>query len=113
MTPEEANKLSSAYEITGYPDAENNYFYRTVLAASYGSGNVTVGYYDDNGKEKTAQLSPDGYYYERYKKVIKTLNDGVPMKNLTVGKINETTACLRIGHMLFDADSESKNDYSR
>lgn len=112
MSPEEANKLSEGYEVYTYADADNAYFYRTIWAAGTGKDCAEVTFIDDNGNEKTAELTVIGDYYDRLNDALDILNQGVEAGHMSWNEVNDTTACLRIKMMMFDAMSERENDYS-
>ncbi len=112
MSPEEANKLSEGYEVYTYSDNDNAYFYRTIWAAGTGDGQAEVTFIDDDGNEKTAELTVIGKYYDRLNDTLDILNHGMNVGNMTWNEVNDTTACLRIKMMAFDAVSDTNNDYS-
>lgn len=113
MSPEEANKKSEAYGAITYSDIDNEYFYRTSLAAGVGGDTVTVTYIDDNGKEQSIKLSASGSYCDRWEEaILKKLNDGLNIGHLEWKKINDDTQCLRIKTMAYDSKTYMSTDYS-
>lgn len=111
MSPEEANKLSEGYEVYTYSDNDNAYFYRTIWAAGTGDGQAEVTFIDDDGNEKTAELTVIGKYYDRLNDTLEILNHGMNVGNMTWNEVNDTTVCFRIKMMAFDAISYTNNDY--
>lgn len=109
-SPEEAAKDSEAYQYRSYSDEYNAYFYRSLLAAGTGKkGNVV--YIDDDGNEKSAELSYIGNYYDRYSETRKKLNKGMNSAHMSVTELNDNTVCLRIKVMMYVGDDSADNDY--
>lgn len=112
MSPEEANKISECYELNTYPDNDNADFYRTIWAAGTGNGDAEVTFIDDNGNEQTVSLTSMGKYYDRLEAALDILNQGIKAANISWNEVNDTTACLRIKMMMFDAESANNDDYT-
>lgn len=113
MTPEEANTKSEAYGTLSFSDIDNEYFYRTSLAAGVGGDTVEVTYIDDNGDEQKTTLTACGSFYERWEEaVMDKLNAGVDIGHLEWKKLSDDTHCLRIKTMAYDNKTYSGTDYS-
>lgn len=115
MTPEEANLRSDAYGLLSYSDIDNEYFFRTELAAGVGGDTVEVTYIDDNGQEQKTMLSANGdRYYDRWEKAIMDkLDGGLNIGHLQWKKLTDETYCLRIKTMAYDSDTYTSTDYSK
>lgn len=110
MSPAEADKQSDYYLMQSYADEDNEKFYEGFFAAGTGDNTAELVYIDDNGKEQKIELSKiSDDYYSRCKKVYDTINQGFEAGHMSVTKLNETTACLRIKMMKFDTVSEKDN----
>lgn len=109
-SPEEAAKDSEAYRYRSYSDEYNAYFYRSLLAAGTGKkGNVV--YIDDDGNERSAELSSIGKYYDRYSETLKKLNKGVNTAHMSVTELDDDTVCLRIKAMMYVGEDSANTDY--
>ena len=111
MTPVEAEKDSELRQMQNYADADNEKFFEGFFAAGMGGDTAEVTYIDDDGNTKTAELpklSDD--YYSRAKDAYESINHGLDIGHMTIKKLNDTTACLRIKTMGFDSISE-KDDH--
>lgn len=109
MTPAEADKQSDLLYMQSYADEDNAKFYEGIFAAGTGEEVVNVAYIDDNGAEQNAELSKlSDNYYARFDATYKTINRGLEVGHMSVTKLNETTACLRIKSMMFDTVSEKE-----
>ncbi len=113
LDPEEADKLSSAYDIIPYADIDNRDFYRTVLAAGTGGGDTAqVTFIDDSGEDHTININKLGDYYDRYNDAMEKLNQGADAGNVSWTKTDDNTACLRIKSMFYDAKTYTDTDFS-
>lgn len=109
-SPEEAAKDSEAYQYRSYSDEYNAYFYRSLLAAGTGKkGNVV--YIDDDGNERSAELSSIGKYYDRYSETLKKLNKGVNTAHMSVTELDDDTVCLRIKAMMYVGEDSTDNNF--
>ena len=107
MTPAEAEENSELRKMQNYADEDNEKFYEGFFAAGMGGDSVEVVYKDDDGSEREVQLSKiSDDYYSRCKDAYNVINQGLNVGHMTVTKINDTTACLRIKTMSFDSISE-------
>lgn len=109
-SPEDAAKDSEAYQLLSYADEYNAYFYRSALAAGTGKKGDVV-YIDDDGNERSAELSSIGNYYDRYSKTLEKLNQGVKSAHMSVTELDDTTACLRIKAMGYVGADSADTDY--
>ncbi|MBO4867374.1 MAG: peptidase S41 [Ruminococcus sp.] len=110
MTPAEADELNELKQMYPFADKENEKFYEGFFAAGTGGDNVEVVIKDESGAEKTVELTElSGDYYSRVKEAFKKIKGGMNVGHMTVTKINDTTACLRIKLMQFDSLSEKDN----
>lgn len=120
MVPDEASKTSPAWnmkltciddetenmwELGGYPDIDNEIFYSGLLAAGLGDETASVSYLDAAGKEQTVTLPKLGEYADRLFPAMETIDQGLPLGNLTWQRIGKTTACLRVTGMSYDSKS--------
>ena len=107
MTPAEADELSEMKQIFTFADADNEKFFEGYFAAGTGGESVEVIIKDDSGSEKKVSLNKlSDNYYERAKEAYKKILRGMDVGHMTITKINDTTACLRIKTMSFDSISE-------
>ncbi|MCR5539819.1 MAG: peptidase S41 [Ruminococcus sp.] len=107
MTPVEADELSEMKQIFTFADADNEKFFEGYFAAGTGGESVEVIIKDDSGAEKKVTLNKlSDNYYERAKEAYKKILRGMDVGHMTITKINDTTACLRIKTMSFDSISE-------
>ena len=107
MTVAEAAEKSVLAKMHGYADIDNEKFYEDMFAAGIGGDSVKVGFIADDGSEKTAELPKlENSYYDRLEKTMKTINRSYPAANMTIEKINDTTACLRMCAMGYDSESD-------
>ena len=107
MTPDEADELSEMKQIFTFADEDNEKFFEGYFAAGTGGESVEVIIKDDSGSEKKVTLNKlSDKYYERAKEAYKKILRGMDVGHMTITKINDTTACLRIKTMSFDSISE-------
>ncbi|MBQ8967790.1 S41 family peptidase [Ruminococcus sp.] len=107
MSPDEADSLSELAEMQNYGDEDNADFYKGFFAAGTGGDTSEIVYLDDDGTEKRAELSKlSDDYYSRFEKAYDTINQGLNKGHMTVTKLNDTTAVLRVKTMSFDSVSE-------
>ena len=107
MSPDEADSLSELAAMQNYADEDNAEFFEGFCAAGTGGDTAELKYTDDDGSEQTvilSKLSDD--YYSRWKDACDAVCDGMKVGHMTVNKVNDTTACLRIKTMQFDSISE-------
>lgn len=110
MTPAEADELSDYFRMQNFADIDNRIFYNGFYAAGTKDDTATLTYIDDSGVQKTAELSKiSDDYYSRCEKAYQSINRGYEAGHMSVTKINDTTACLRIKSMIFDTASEKEN----
>lgn len=110
MSPADADKLSDYYLMQNYADEDNEKFYEGFFAAGTGNNTAELVYIDDNGKESKVELSKiSDDYYSRCKEVYDTISQGYEAGHMSVTKLNDDTACLRIKTMKFDSVSEKDN----
>lgn len=110
MTPAEGDKQSDLFYMQNYADEDNERFYEGFFAAGMGGDTAEVVYINDSGAQQSAELpklSDD--YYTRFEEVYNTINQGLEAGHMSVTKLNDTTACLRIKTMMFDTQSEKDN----
>jgi len=84
----------------GFPDKENEAFYRSLAVTCLGEEKISVTYKDRNGKEQTVELSQQGNHYERFKETKKELSGYKERTNLSYEMVSEDTACLFIQDMM-------------
>lgn len=107
MTPAEADELSEMKQIFTFADEDNEKFFEGYFAAGTGGESIEVIIKDDSGSEKKVTLKKlSDNYYERAKEAYKKILRGMDVGHMTITKINDTTACLRIKTMSFDSISE-------
>jgi carboxyl-terminal processing protease len=107
MTPAEADELSEMKQIFTFADADNEKFFEGYFAAGTGGESVEVIIKDESGAEKKVTLNKlSDNYYSRAKDAYKKILSGMDVGHMTITKINDTTACLRIKTMSFDSISE-------
>ena len=112
ISPAEADKQSELYEMQNYADEDNAKFYEGFFAAGTGGETAELVYTDDDGVQQTITLPKlNDDYYSRCKDAYETINQGLNVGHMTVTKLNDTTACLRIKTMSFDSISE-KDDHA-
>ena len=108
-TPAEADKKSELYSMAAFADEDNRKFFEGWFAAGTGGDTAKLCYIDDNGKDQTITLPKlDGSYYDRYNEAYTKVADGMKVGHMTLNKLNDTTACLRIKFMSFDSVSEKE-----
>lgn len=107
MTPAEADDINEMKQLYTFADTDNERFFEGMFAAGTGGGSVEAVIKDDSGREKTVKLDKiSDNYYVRAKDAYKKLLNGMDVGHMTITKINDTTACLRIKTMSFDSISE-------
>lgn len=111
-TPDEADRHNEIYECLPFFDADNEEFYKGIYAAGTGGDTAELRYIDDSGTERTVQLSKiSDNYYERFKDFGKKIHKGYEAAHMSVTKINDTTACLRVKFMMFDSKSATEDNH--
>lgn len=110
--PENLAECSRGFNASQFADNGNRDFFRAVFAAGVGGDSVTVRYLDDSGAEQTAVLEKTGNYYERLKKTLDVVNQGLAAGHMSWTEIDEKTVCLRIKMMAYDSRSAQSEDYS-
>lgn len=107
MTPAEADEHNEMKQLYTFADSDNEKFFEGMFAAGTGGDSVQAVIKDDSGTEKTVTIDKlSDNYYERAKEAYKKLLNGMNVGHMTITKINDTTACLRIKTMSFDSISE-------
>ncbi|MCR5121919.1 MAG: peptidase S41 [Ruminococcus sp.] len=111
-TPDEADKHSEMYDCRPFFDKENEDFYKGMLAAGTGGETAELRYIADDGSEQTVTLPKlSDNYSERYKDFSEKIHKGHEAAHLSVTKVNDTTACLRIKFMAYDSQSSQNDDH--
>lgn len=118
-----------------YPVRESEDYLRVVFSAGQSGDSLTVGFIADKGagNEEAAEgdlgnnesavdeggiaitevtLNKIGIYHNRLDDTLSKLLDGTFETNLTVRRINDNTAFMRISGMAYDTNSYGGNDYS-
>ncbi|MBP3796282.1 MAG: peptidase S41 [Ruminococcus sp.] len=109
LAPGDADKNNELYSITPFADEDNRKFFEGWFAAGTGGDTAEVCYMDDDGKEQTITLKKlEASYYDRYDEAYTKVADGMKVGHMTLNKLNDTTACLRIKFMSFDSVSEKE-----
>ncbi len=112
MTLDEAAERSVLRQMQGFPDIDNELFYKAVFAGGTGGDTVKVTYINDEGEEVSAELHRlGGCYFERMKECLDTIDQSYPAANMTLNKVNDTTACIRICGMLYDSKTTKEENY--
>ena len=96
----------------GTPVKENEEFLKPIHAAGQGGESVEVGFVDDTGATRTVRLEKTGTYRERLIKTLDLIMAGRIESNLTVTRLDENTACLRLSEMIYDSRSSENGDYN-
>ena len=113
MTPAEADELSERKKTENNGDEDNAKFYEGIFAAGVGGDSVEVVFRDDSSAEKTVTLPKiSDNYSARLEDAYDTVNQGMNIGHMTIQKISDTIACLRIKTMSFDSISEKDNHVS-
>ncbi len=112
-SPDEADKHSEIYDCRPFFDRENEDFYKGMLAAGTGGETAELRFIADDGSEQTVtlpQLSDN--YSERFEDFSKKIHKGHEAAHLSVTKVNDATACLRIKFMAYDSNSSQNDDHT-
>ncbi len=108
----EAAKESLAYEMSNFPDKDNEAFWLAIFAAGVGGESVKITYLDDGGVEKTLELPKQGTYYARMKETMEIVNRGVETGHMMWQEAGEDAVVLRIKLMMFDSETMQSENYS-
>ncbi|MDE6025917.1 MAG: hypothetical protein K2G45_10740 [Lachnospiraceae bacterium] len=95
------------------PVKENDDFNSAMLVAGMGGDIVSIGFIDENGKEKSVSAPKLGTYSKRLEDTVDILYSGIKASNLTWHDLNENTAVLRLTQMMYDTDSSANSNFSR
>ena len=110
--PAEADKRSEIYDCRPFFDLENEQFYAGIFAAGTGEDSAELTYIADDGSEQTVTLPKlSDNYYERFNEFGKKIHRGYEAAHLSVTKLGDTTACLRVKFMIYDSASAAKDDH--
>lgn len=111
----EIDKLLSEYDnVLAYmPDKENEEFYKPLYLAGEGGESVNITFLDDGGKEQNTTVNKIGYYYDRFMKTMKIIDQGIECENLQVEDLNEEVSTLRIKFMQYGSEEDESGDYSK
>ncbi len=101
------------YPFMNMPDAGNEEFYNMLAVAGMGDEQVTVDFVDKDGNAKQVRLQAQGYYYERFKATLETIDQGMNIGTLTFHVVNEDTVLYRIKGMSYDQKSYMNGDHSQ
>lgn len=113
MTVEEAGITSPVNGVVmNFADKDNEAFWLPLQASVNGGESVTVTFIDDEGKEKSAELSRMGSGYSRYYDTYHIISQGVEAENFGFREINEDTVCFRLKSMSYDSFSARKESYA-
>lgn len=112
QTVEEAEKRAEG-SFSTFPVAENEEFYKGILAAGVGGEQVAITYIDDDGKERSAGLKKLGTYGKRMHGTLDIIHQGLEGDNLSWSRIDDNTECLRIKQMMYDSESYSSGDHGK
>ncbi len=96
-----------------FPVAENEAFYKGLLAAGTGGEQVSVDFLDDSGEKQRAELSKLGAYSKRLNATMDILHQGVEGDNLSWHDLDEQTVCLRIKEMMYDSQSYETGNHAQ
>lgn len=112
-TPDKADERSALYPARDVFDLDNEDFYKGIYAAGTGGDSAELTFLADDGGERTVTLPKlSDKYGDRMKEVLKKLHEGYEAAHMSVTKVNDTTACLRIKFMMFDSKSANKDDHT-
>ncbi len=112
-SPDEADKRSEIYECLPLFDLDNEEFYKGMYAAMTGGDASELRFIADDGTEQTVQLPKlSDSYSDRFHDFNQKMHQGFEAAHMSVTKINDTTACLRVKYMMFDSKSSNADDHT-
>ncbi|SDA21930.1 carboxyl-terminal processing protease [Ruminococcus sp. YE71] len=112
-TPDKADERSTLAQMENIPDADNAEFHKGMFAAGTGGDTAELTFIADDGSEQTVTLPKlGGCYYDRFEEMGKKLYQGYEAAHMSVTKINDTTAVLRVKSMVYDSVSASKDNHT-
>ncbi len=110
VSPE--NISDEAMKYFSFADKDNKEFFRTLLCGGAEGDCITVGFIDDSGNEKTAELTKLGAYYSgRLKGALAKITGGIETGHLMWEEIDEKTSVFRMKMMMSDSASMESGDY--
>ncbi|MBE6888656.1 MAG: peptidase S41 [Ruminococcaceae bacterium] len=110
VSPE--NISDEAMKYFSFADKDNKEFFRTLLCGGTGGDSITIGFIDESGKEKTAELTKLGAYYSgRLESAFAKITGGIETGHLMWEDIDEKTSAFRIKMMMADSTSMESGDY--
>ena len=102
-----------APQLMNMPVKESEDFLKVIYAAGQGGDCLTVSFIGSDDTENTAALNKIGAYSERLDKTLSKILEGKLETNLSVSRLNETTAFIRIDSMGYDSSSYGSGDYNK
>lgn len=105
---ENSEFISSPY----MPVKENEDFIKPVYAAGQGGDTINVEYKTNDGTISAITLEKIGSYSDRLEDTMTKITEGRNESNLTVTKVSDDTACVRLREMRYDTNADASGNFN-